>query len=258
MKLTQSSGVIAFTTVANDEVLSAPTTPIKENLVIHEIEIGNSSGDDASCGWGYRLLDSEWKAGLWDDGAEPDYIDDTTDAQDVGADDFSIGSDTVDNDGFVIQADRTFNIVTLDVGTAEVGGTPEYEYTYWNGSSWAALTTLAEPNFAATGVQTLAFLLPNDWAALASGDDPVDTDELDAGKYAIRCRATTAPTTSAATVNEIEVVKLLDFIEKVADGNSSVKEYPAGKIVPAGRVVIPYCSTADASNWISIEYRKTT
>lgn len=246
-----------FTNKGKDRVLEAPTSPINQRIDVLETQVGNSTGSAASMGWGYEVLDSEWKAGLWDDSATPAYIDDTEDAQDVGTGDFPIGSDTVANDGCVIQATDKFNIVRFDIGTAEVGSASVSEFTYWNGSAWATLQTLEAPDFTSTGDQYLTFLTPADWAPLVSTDAPVSDDELDAGKYAIRLRFTTAAGTSAPIADELSVVRLLDYVESVADGAAATEEYSPGTMqVPAGSAVVPYASTADNNNWIKIKFSK--
>lgn len=254
-KYTESSGIYAFSSIADDRIDLSSTSPFLENAIVHEIEIGNSSGGDASCGWGIELLSAEWKAGQWDNSEDPAYVDDTTDAQDSGTDDFALTT-TTNNDGYVVQAREPFNIVGIDVSTAEAGS-PTYEYTFWDGSAWTTLPTLAVPDYTGTGVEFLTFLKPNTWAALASGDTPVDTEGLTAGYYAIRCRATTAPST-APLATDLWVVKLLDYVETVGDGNSIVKEYRSGKAILAGRNIVPYCSTANAANWIQFEYRRSS
>lgn len=253
-----SSKLYYFANKGKDEVVTAPTSPIKEFLDVFEVQLGNSSGADASMGWGYSIVDDDWKAGLWDDSADPAYIDDTTDAQDAGTGDFALGSDTVANDGFAVQAKVFPNVIRIDIGTAEVGTASVAEYTYWNGSSWGTLATIETPDFTTTGDQYLVALTPLDAALLASGDTPVDTEGMTAGYYAVRVRFTTAAGTSAPIADELSLVHLLDYIEKVADGTASVEttEEEGTLLIPPGAAIVPYASTADSKNWIKVKWRK--
>lgn len=253
-----SSTPMAFPDIAKESMsITLPPTGLATKLkcYLSYVEVGNSSGGDASCGWGVELPDAMWKAGLWDNSETPAYIDDTTDAQDSGTSDFALQSLT-NNDGFVVQSTEKFNIIRILVGTAEVGTAATDEYTYWNGSSWTTLPTLSTVDHTGTGDEFLQFLTPDDWAKLATGDTPVDSHGLDAGSYAIRYRATTAPGTTAALATDLAVIKLLDYIEKVGDGASVTRKYSgAGLKVPYGQQVLPFCSTANAANWISVDYR---
>ncbi|MHA1962084.1 MAG: hypothetical protein ACW99U_17910 [Candidatus Thorarchaeota archaeon] len=252
-------GPYAFADIAKTSILSTPSdsnTGFTEKLVFGSVEVGNSSGGDAKCGFGIKQANGVWKAGQWDDSASASYTDDTTDAQDAGASDFALQT-TTQNDGYIIQSLFPFNIVGITVGTAEAGGTTTDEYTFWNGSAWTTLPTLATPDYTGTGDKFLEFLQPATWTTLATGDTPVDTDGLTAGYYAIRYRQThaTGPTTAAlATI--MWVVDLLDYVEVVGDGKSVTLPQDDGEIranYPGD--IVGYCSTANAANWISIKYR---
>lgn len=257
MKLLDSTGVMPFTNIAKDKVLAPSSGPIVEGIMVGRVEVGNSSGDDAAMGWGYQPADAEWKSGQWDVSATgSEYIDDTTDAQDAGTDDFALTT-TTDDDGFVVQSLHKFNVIGITVSTAAAGGTPAYSYKYWNGSAWATLNLLTSPDLSGTGDTYIVFLAPHDWTSLASGDSPV-TSGLDAGKYAILVQATTAPTGTAALATVLWPVKICDYIEVVSDGQSVVKKYDHGMVkIPATASVVPYCSTADNANWVSIDYTKS-
>lgn len=252
----QPTAPVEFGSIAKETVLPALTDG--KRYLIGYAEVGNSSGGDARCGWGFKLKDALWTAGQWDDSAGASFTDDTTDAQDAGADDFALTT-TTDNDGFVVQADHKFNILGITVSTAASGGSPAYDYAYWNGSAWTTLNTLATPDFSSTGDTYLEFLTPHDWTPLASGDTPVDTDGLTAGDYAIRVRATTAPSSTAALATVLWTVSLLDYVEVVGDGQSSITSREVlPLVVPNGCAVVGYCSTADNNNHIFLSYTKVT
>lgn len=157
--------------------------------------------------------DDEWYAGQWDDGAAPEFIDDTTDAQDEGTDDFALATTTA-NDGFYIAGVTTFNKVVVK-GAPQFDGSPVAEYTYYaGGETWTALTMTTTPTWtAAAGDKTIEFDLPFDsdgnlaWEPYGDVDTQVDPTGVPGGalqRYIIRVRFTTAPT-SAQVADYFEV-----------------------------------------------------
>jgi hypothetical protein len=248
------SYLVAFPSVGKDRVLEAPNGDIlKEKLDVLEVQVGNSTGADASCGWGVTVDTGQWKAGQWDASEEPEYIDDTTHAQDVTVNNFALTT-TTDDDGFVIQAELFPNVIRLAVGTAASGGSPAYSYKYWNGTGFATLTTILTPNLAATGDQYLVSLTPYDAAKAAAAQ----ANGISQGYYAVLVQATTAPSSAAAVANQVGIVHLMDFIEKVGDGNATVEEYnPGTKQVQPGQALVPFCSAANAANWVKVKYTKS-
>jgi hypothetical protein len=248
------TGPIGFENEAKDVVLSPNATHRPERIVIGSVEVGNSSGSDAFMGWGYKMPNTSWAAGQWDDSANASYTADTTDAQDAGANDFALTT-TTNDDGFILECDEPFHVIGITVGTAE-GGSPAYAYEYWDGSSWANLEPfmLYTPDFTGTGDTYFGWLQPHDWTALATGDTPVDTDGLTAGRYAIKLDASTAPST-APLANVLWVVRLCDYVEAVGDGKS-ITLTASGEIqIPYQAGVVPITETADSGNWCSIRYR---
>lgn len=255
-KMTVSTGPIAIPTVAKTEISLGSSSPIAESVWVHRIDVLNSANASIALGWGYKLIDSEWKAGQWDESAGASYIDDTTDAQDAGTGDFDLFSANNNNDGFIVQADTTFNIIGISCNTAPASG-QSIGYQYWNGSAWTTLNTIVTPTFANATDTYLVFHAPNDWAALLAADTPVATDGLTAGKYAIKVRASTAPNTTSGSADKLWVVKFKDYIEAVADGSTAFSEYENGEYIPHNRPIVPYFATADNNNTVSIVYRKT-
>lgn len=136
---------------------------------------------------------ANWYAGQWTTGA---FVDDTTDAQDAGTDDFQVALNATNNDGFYISCDYIFNKITLTSCQAFTGS-PVAEYAYWNGSSWTTITPSTVPTWtAAEGDKTIEFDLPFDsdnnllW-------ERYDEDESVTGienRFVFRVRFTTAPT----------------------------------------------------------------
>tara|TARA_Y100000310_G_scaffold225116_1_gene227130 strand:- start:9028 stop:9801 length:774 start_codon:yes stop_codon:yes gene_type:complete len=221
-------------------------------LAISEIEVQNRSGSSINLGWGRLLANAGWKAGQWDDSeASAKYEDDTTDAQESTANDFALTT-TTNNDGFVVQALQRFHVVGITQGSTTEAGSPVYEYTYWDGSSWTALTLIDTPDFTSAADTYLSFHAPVDWAKGGDTNDNIDTD-----KYAIRVRATTAPST-APLGTILWVVRLLQFEEAVPDNNSIIWSETGARgqsVLEGGEGIIPYFGTANASNGVVSRYR---
>jgi hypothetical protein len=251
------TGPMAFANKCADAIsISKLGGDSKDWCYIGSIEVGNSSGDDASCGWGLELPDDMWYAGQYDASATPHFVDDTTDAQDAGTGDFPLGADGEDGDGIVVQAKRPFSVVGFDLSEAGSGGgiaTPTFQY--WNGSAWTTLPTFSVPDFTSTAAyEYLVIHKPIDWAPLVSTDSPVASHGLTAGMYAIKIVWATAPT-NAAVADSIWLVDLRDFVEAVGDGKS-VTLSTEGEIMLSWKGnIVPFCSTADEDNWINIEFR---
>ncbi len=256
-KLWTTVGPLAFSTQGNTTVLSPLTSgSIKDSLHIKHVEVGNSSGANGAVGVGFKLPDAMFKAGQWDDSETASYTDDTTDAQDVGTDDFLMSMGTpANNDGFIVQAYAPFNVVSFKLNTAGSGGgiaTPNY--AYWNGSAWTAFTPVVTADYTSTTAQCFAFLTPPDWTALTSASTPVATDGLTAGMYAIKVAWATAMTTEPQA-DYLALVQLIDYVEVVGDGASITRDFGDRKI-PFRAGLVPFCSTANAANWCLVEYRQ--
>lgn len=117
------------------------------------------SGDD--------LIGQVWHV---DVSGAPDFVDETTDANDIGNADWTIFPAVDDVGDYVALGLATrFSEVVFDNanGTAGVGGVIVWEY--WDGSAWAALTGVTDGTtgftIAAVNAQSLTFTVPGDWAA---------------------------------------------------------------------------------------------
>jgi len=228
------------------------TAPTGSQLSFISAVLSNRSGGAISMGIGFKTDDTRWKAGQWVNGSAT-YTDDTTDAQDSGTNDFALTT-TTNNDGFIIQSLDKFGIVGIQVTTAQAG-TPVYEYNYWNGSAYASLSTLEVPASYAVGEVTIAFSPPLDWAPVAAGTAPA-TSGMDVGKYVIRVRATTAPST-APLASLIWVSRFLSFKTAVATDtllNIIASDTQRGFILNGGESIVPYFQTANANNSVEVEY----
>lgn len=247
----ENTGFVPQVDIAKTPVLHAISG---QQFIIDKVIVRNASGGAINVGWGYVLGNSMWKAGQWDDSETASYIDDTTDAQDGGTGDFASFTVGTNNDGFVVQATQQFNIVYLDVSTANNNGT--IEYTYWNGSSWAALTLRSTPTLTSTGDKYIVFDSPHDWTALTATSTPVATDGLSVNMYAIRVRATTAPSVTAMLVSSMKVITLVDTFDQLEDNGQFISAFDGEHPLPGDCSVIGYFATADAENALNVTYRR--
>lgn len=159
---------------------------------------------------------------------------------------------TANNDGFLIQSAKRFNLIGLEITQAQGAGTPVYAYQYYNGTSYVALTDIIEsPNFSSTGSKLLVFSAPRDWVPGSTGAVGGNS-----GMYSIRAIATTAPA-QAVQANEIWVGKFLHFQAQVTtNGNLSITfPYEQPKLLDGGEGVLPYFSNADAKNLVTALYQ---
>lgn len=244
-----STPIIGFTGQLSDTLLTAPSSPVKLAIMIHEVSLTNSSGSDAVVGYGYKIPDANYVVGQWDDSAGTKIIDDTTDAQDAGTDDVALFT-TTNNDGFVVGSSAKFNNVNLVISTAEVGS-PTYEYTYWDGSAWSTLTLIETPDYTAAAEDSITFAAPINWAKGGDTNDGADSD-----KYYIRVRATTAPLTAplATTVKAVNLVEIIPTLSTGALLNKEEYKMANKNRIPTGHEVVAYCSVADGANTVQIDY----
>src|SRR3990172_8319869 len=105
----------------------------------------------------------------WDNSGAAFASDETTDANDVGDNDWDIFATGADSDDYVaIGFRQKFGKVIFDNanGTAGTVGTVTWEY--WDGNSWEALAGVSDGTSGFTAAtsdgQTLTFTIPTDWA----------------------------------------------------------------------------------------------
>ncbi len=158
---------------------------------------------------------------------------------------------TTTNDLFVVQCREKFSLIGLTVSQAQAGS-PVYIYQYWNGTIWTTLTTISVPTSYTTGTQLIVFLPPSDWAVGGDG-----TTNLDATRYSVRCKATTAPST-AVKVTALWAGLMLDFKPNL-DHESSMEYKGADPTLclmfDGGESLLPYFGgTATANNLIHAQY----
>ena len=228
----------------------------REGCAIRRYTLQNRSGGTVNAGIGFRLANNYWRAGQIT--AAGVYSDDTVDAQDLGANDFILGGDAV-NDGFVILSDVPFGWVSINVGTAEVdaaGADMDHAVSYSNsaGTGWtslgsnAALTdqfTTTNGVYAA-GALDFVWLPPSDWGKVTG------ISSVPNGFYALRVlAASTAASDTAGLATAIEI-GTLKGIEAISDNSLMSSAQEAWQEHHADAVVA-YFSTANAGNYVIAE-----
>lgn len=158
---------------------------------------------------------------------------------------------TTNNEGFAIQAKSKWNVWGITISQVQTGS-PVYEYTYWNGSSFVTLThaptlATATPVYTATGDTVAIFGAPADWQPGGGG-------ALDANMYTMRARATTAPT-QAVQITDVWIGQCIDFQFAVNNSNFVTQISPNNPVIlEAGESVIPYFGSSSTSNYVSVGY----
>lgn len=157
--------------------------------------------------------------------------------------------DTTNSDGFILQCTRKMGLIGLTVSNSATGGT--YTFEYYNGTTWATLTTIENfTNFSTTGDKYLAFIPPHDWAV---GDGSATA--IDQNMYAIRVLHTTAPG-DTGSVNALWMGEFLDYWEGVADNVAVELLFDCERpfVLDGGEGLFPYFSTAAAANQFGAFY----
>jgi len=198
----------------------------------------NGSGSTvAQCLAGF-YPDALWEAGQWVNSTGI-YTDDTTDAQDAGANDFDINTTTI-NDGHIIGCDYPFGLVSYDMTTATVGAALEGIIEYWNGA-WTPIAAAGMfvdiPRVA--GVQWVAgeliimFDPPSDWVVGGSGTG------VNAVRYNLRYRSSAAGTTAGLARRLHLGIPISAWPAVVTKTEPNPRDYtPVGMYIPAGVVRI--------------------
>ena len=76
-------------------------------------------------------------------------------------------------DAWLVGHDEIFYEITLNVTTANTGGTYTTVFEYWNGSAWSGLTDVTDGtnSLRTTGTNTITYSKPDDWAKTSVGAD---------------------------------------------------------------------------------------
>lgn len=224
---------VGYNLTAKTAVLTAATG---NRLALYSVTMLNGSGASGSVAPVRKFADNAttWKVFQIDDSETPDAIDVTAAIQAGTVTDIFT---TTNNDGFLIQARKQFNLIGLNISTAATGS-PVFEFTYFNGTSYVTLPTFEVPDFSGTGTNLIAFAAPHDWAigttAAVGGN---------AAMYSIRVRATTAPT-NAPEADECWVGEFLDYVSVVSSGDCIRFDLSHGDATPVEfepeETLVPY------------------
>lgn len=229
-------------------------------LAIGAFEMHNRSGSAGVHGLGVRIPNDQWIAGLWTTGNG--FEDDTVDAQDTGASDFPLEVVAQANAGFIIASRVQFNAVSINVGTASVGGSPVRAIRFTNsvGDGWTDLTGSSTTMFIhdgasahyATGEQLLVFAPPLGWGRVATGG----LSSIPAGYYALNVRSTTQVGTTAGVATAIEIARLYFLTENILDNGVLSRDATFPLVMePEGDALVALFGTAADGNRITVQVK---
>lgn len=236
--------LISVPVIGYGEVSKTPViaTVSGKQLQVFSVTAHNRSGGAIDVGLAVKLAAGSWKYGTLTAASTPDFLD-ATDAIQAGTS-TSVFT-TTNNSGFLVQADRKFGMIGLTVSAAGAGGT--FTYKYYNGSTYATLTTIAVPaDYSATGDKIIAFAAPHDWApGSTAGVGGFD------GMYSIQVLATGAPG-SAVSATAAWVSQFMAFREAVADNGALSLAFSDVRVflLESGEAIVPYFGTASAANTV--------
>ena len=233
-----------------------PQVTVRGAMAILSFSLQNRSGGAASCGIGFKLRNDQWRAGQV--ASSTTYTNDTVDAQDIGASDFALET-TTDNSGFVILSTHKFDWVSIDIGTAGVDGAGATDrvvaYSNLAGTGFTtAPTNVFTDEFTSTntvwptGEAIFVWRPPQDWGKVVS------IGTIPTGFYALRVLSTTAPDTTAALADAIEIGTFAKVAEGIAD-NGIMSEEICFYWEPFGDAIVAYFSVANGGNSVNAEWR---
>jgi hypothetical protein len=236
--------VKAYPDVAYDSVVNVPSN---KQLALFTAKVTNKSGSAIDLGLLVKLATTRWQFYTIVGGTATN----ATSAIQSGAT-TTIDTTTI-GDGFLFACDKLFGLVGLLVSQAPTGA-PVYTYQYYNGTTWATLTTLAVPAYG-TGKNYIVFMPPIDWV-------PGFTTYtgLTQTQYTIRMVTTTAPTQAIQVANasgsSVWSGQFLDYLPAVANNGQIICTYPQTRPIwfEGGEGLMPYFGTANSANVVMVDY----
>jgi hypothetical protein len=161
-------------------------------------------------GIGVRIQNDLWQAGTWVD-ATTTYTRQTAFQTSTSAQAVEVVGTA--NNGFVVLCSVPFNLISVNVTTAETGTAPVHDWAYTSPAGWTttAVTNLTVDDFAATlvtaGEAVVMWDPPGDWVQSGSTQAAAAGygTGIPNGYYGIRIRATTPPGTTAAVVTGMDI-----------------------------------------------------
>jgi len=197
------SGQIATSTPESGQILSR-VSGFSFGFVQLTVRNAIAAASGLVAGIGVRVQNDLWQAGSWTNAT-------TTYARNANfqaSTSTAALSTTTANDGFVVFSSVPFNLVSLNVTTAEIGAAVTHDFAYTSPAGWTtvATTALTVSDFSATGgvvvpagEALLMFDPPSDWVQTGSAQAAAAGygTGVPNGYYGIRVRTPVAPTTAA-------------------------------------------------------------
>lgn len=137
----------------------------------------NAAGNsfDSTAGTHNLLIQQDEISQVWQVvAAGPTYVDETADANEATANDWTIFPAGAAADYAAIGYSQKFKKLTVNVGTAGTG-TYTVTWEYWNGA-WTALSGVSDgtTSFKTSGTNDVTFTVPSDWATTSlNGSQPL-------------------------------------------------------------------------------------
>lgn len=233
---------IQYSTNMKEKALESSSAD--KQLQVHEILLTNGSGGSIDMSAVKRLAVTDRDIKKLDSGTITDVPDSSLDGETFFA---------ANDDALIIGSRRKFGAVSLVVDNVD-DGSGVYAYQYYNGSSWATLTTYDAPTaYNTLQTENILFPPPHDWALGG------DTDDYDGDKYYIRVVSTTAPISVASfdAGEDFWVGTIMTYAPQIAANGQlalsiSDPHYPF--LFEAGQSIVPYFGTANAKNSLEVEF----
>ena len=224
-------------------------------LIIRRAELLNITAA-TDLGLGFRIANRYWRAGNTDGTT---FTEDTADAQDLGASDFTIGANTAagNTTNFTVLSTIPFDWVSINIGTAEVDDVPtaidhSLQYSNSAGTGWTAYTAGYLNNFEltntvlATGAREFVWTAPSDWGKVVS------LAGLPTGYYAwsiTTAGATAGDTAALGTAMEIGTMRT---VTAVAANTLYAFDF-AQMLLAEADAVVAFFDQANANNRVTVE-----
>ncbi len=227
--------------IGPDSVLSPIST---YQAIIHKLECHNRSNGAIDVGIVKKFPSNLLHIGELDASDTPDYQSDVIAAILAGTATQVIS--TTNDDGFLVQSTKPFNVVGMNVQQADGGGST-YTMTYFDGTNYVTMPPIKAIALGSTGNVVMAFDTPHDWA---SGTTAAVGGV--SGLYSMKVTATTAGA-AATKLDNLWMGELLAFQDALADNGKLTleydKEFPL--VLEAQEAIMPFFATAAAGNQMS-------
>ncbi len=209
----------------------------------------------------YSLTGNALSAAISEDNAV--FTDETTDANSATANDVTLlPTPAAATDRFYVGYSTTFPQVEINVGTAGAG-TYTLAWSYWNGSTWAALTVEdGTDNFKNSGWNVVKFTPPGDWATT--------TVNSQGPFYYIRCTRdagtqTTQPlgtqlfvTTIATTIRNPFTLRALKWQLQVLNVSINLGSPSSQTLFMSANTIITQTTQLTVQGYTGITFNHTT